>query len=130
MSLDAIGLVCKNLEASQMFYKPLGLNFIAEGEGAHMEAQTPSGIRVMLDSEDLMKRINPEWEKKAGTTMTLGFVQESPNDVDSVVKALLENGGRLVKEPWDAFWGQRYATVLDPDGHQVDIFATLPNNLT
>jgi uncharacterized glyoxalase superfamily protein PhnB len=27
--------------------------------------------------------------------------------------------------PWDAFWGQRYATVLDPDGNQVDLFAPL-----
>ena len=29
-------------------------------------------------------------------------------------------------EPWDAFWGQRYATVLDPDGNSVDLFAALP----
>jgi uncharacterized glyoxalase superfamily protein PhnB len=25
----------------------------------------------------------------------------------------------------DAFWGQRYATVLDPDGNSVDLFASL-----
>jgi hypothetical protein len=25
----------------------------------------------------------------------------------------------------DAFWGQRYATVLDPDGNPVDLFAPL-----
>jgi uncharacterized glyoxalase superfamily protein PhnB len=29
--------------------------------------------------------------------------------------------------PWDAFWGQRYATVLDPDGNSVDLFAALPS---
>ena len=28
-------------------------------------------------------------------------------------------------EPMDAFWGQRYATVLDPDGNSVDLFAEL-----
>jgi uncharacterized glyoxalase superfamily protein PhnB len=28
-------------------------------------------------------------------------------------------------EPFDAFWGQRYATVLDPDGNGVDLFAPL-----
>ena len=26
-------------------------------------------------------------------------------------------------EPFDAFWGQRYAQVKDPDGNPVDIFA-------
>jgi uncharacterized glyoxalase superfamily protein PhnB len=25
--------------------------------------------------------------------------------------------------PYDAPWGQRYATVLDPDGNIVDLFA-------
>lgn len=27
--------------------------------------------------------------------------------------------------PFDAPWGQRYATVLDPDGNHVDLFAPL-----
>ena len=26
-------------------------------------------------------------------------------------------------KPWDAFWGQRYAVLHDPDGHQVDLYA-------
>ena len=30
-------------------------------------------------------------------------------------------------EPFDAFWGQRYATVRDPDGNAVDLFAALPS---
>jgi uncharacterized glyoxalase superfamily protein PhnB len=28
-------------------------------------------------------------------------------------------------EPWDAFWGQRYATAKDPDGNHVDLFASI-----
>ena len=29
------------------------------------------------------------------------------------------------KEPWDAFWGQRYAQLRDPDGVPVDLYAAL-----
>ncbi|MGB5655838.1 MAG: glyoxalase, partial [Acidimicrobiia bacterium] len=29
------------------------------------------------------------------------------------------------RAPFDAFWGQRYATVLDPDGNGVDLFAPI-----
>jgi hypothetical protein len=29
------------------------------------------------------------------------------------------------KEPWDAFLGQRYAVVADPDANHVDLFAPL-----
>ena len=39
---------------------------------------------------------------------------------------LLEAGGTSHKEPWDAFWGQRYAQVADPDGTIVDLYAPLP----
>ena len=28
-------------------------------------------------------------------------------------------------KPYDAPWGQRYATILDPDGNMVDLFAPL-----
>jgi hypothetical protein len=28
-------------------------------------------------------------------------------------------------KPWDAFWGQRYAVVHDPDGNGVDLLAPL-----
>lgn len=27
--------------------------------------------------------------------------------------------------PWDAVWGQRYATVHDPDGNAVGLYAPL-----
>ena len=28
-------------------------------------------------------------------------------------------------DPWDAFWGQRYAQLRDPDGVRVDLYVTL-----
>ena len=41
------------------------------------------------------------------------------------VGALVAAGYQGGKEPWDAFWGQRYAQVFDPDGNSVDLFAPL-----
>ncbi len=38
---------------------------------------------------------------------------------------LVGAGYRGHLEPFDAFWGMRYATVLDPEGDGVDLFATL-----
>jgi uncharacterized glyoxalase superfamily protein PhnB len=45
--------------------------------------------------------------------------------VDAAYQRLTAAGYAGRKEPWDAFWGQRYATVLDPDGNSVDLFAPL-----
>jgi uncharacterized glyoxalase superfamily protein PhnB len=38
---------------------------------------------------------------------------------------VVEAGFTGEKEPWDAFWGQRYAQLADPDGVPVDLFAAL-----
>jgi len=46
-------------------------------------------------------------------------------DVDRLYRELTAAGAHGYKEPWDAFWGQRYAQVHDPDGNVVDLFAPL-----
>ncbi len=49
----------------------------------------------------------------------------SPADVDETYASLVASGAGAHHEPWDAFWGQRYATVVDPDGNHIDLFANL-----
>ena len=39
----------------------------------------------------------------------------------------LQQGHPEALAPFDAPWGQRYATVEDPDGTSVDLFAPLPS---
>jgi uncharacterized glyoxalase superfamily protein PhnB len=46
-------------------------------------------------------------------------------DVDAVHARVVRAGFRSKKDPWDAFWGQRYAQLIDPDDNVVDLFAQL-----
>jgi uncharacterized glyoxalase superfamily protein PhnB len=55
--------------------------------------------------------------------MGLAFLLESPAEVDQVYAELTTLGYEGYKKPWDAFWGQRYAIILDPDGVGVSLFA-------
>jgi uncharacterized glyoxalase superfamily protein PhnB len=126
MSLDAIGIIAQDCAASVAFYALLGVDFKQAGGAEHFEASTPSGVRLMLDSVALIKSFHPEWKKPSGSGVILCFKQASATDVDRLY-AKLTAGHRGVKEPWDAFWGQRYACVLDPDGNQIDLFAPLKN---
>ena len=52
---------------------------------------------------------------------------DSPADVDAVYAELIASGVGGHKEPWDAFWGARFAQVRDPDGNVVAHFAPLRN---
>jgi catechol 2,3-dioxygenase-like lactoylglutathione lyase family enzyme len=126
--LDAFGIVVSDMARSLAFYRKLGLEFPdgAESEG-HVEAQISGGMRYMLDSEDLVKSFDSSWQRPQGGHVHAGaFRCDSPDDVNQVYADLLDAGGETHKEPWDAFWGQRYAQVTDPDGNLVDLYAPLP----
>jgi len=125
MSLDAIGIVSKNIQESIKFYAILGVCLEQAGGPDHYEGTTPSGVRIMADSAELMKKLNPNWEEPVGCGVILCFKQNSPKVVDELFAKICAAGFKSVKEPWDAFWGQRYSSVQDPDGNRIDIFASL-----
>lgn len=126
MSLDAIGVVVRNMKSALSFYQLFGLSFTAFGEdNHHYEATTPSGIRLMLDSEELIAKLHPDHRYGEGGRISLAFAQQSAQDVDALHSQIVAAGFTSDREPFDAFWGQRYCTLKDPDGNIVAIFAPL-----
>jgi uncharacterized glyoxalase superfamily protein PhnB len=121
--LNALGIVASDLERSRTFYRLLGVE-IAEGSD-HVEATLPNGFRLMLDTEDVIRSFRPDWTRETGNQLALAFDCGSPAEVDETYARIVEAGFESEKEPWDAFWGHRYAQVRDPDGVGVDLFAAL-----
>ena len=125
-ALNAIGIVASSMAESIRFYRALGLDLPeTPGEG-HIEAALPNGVRLMLDSEETILSFNSEWTRETGNQLSLAFECESPEQVDELYGAVTGAGFHGEKEPWDAFWGQRYAQLQDPDGVPVDLYAGLP----
>lgn len=124
-TLAAIGITVADLSASIEFYRLLGLEFpTPEDAGGHIEATGPGGLRVMLDTVAVIHGFNPDWRPPVGgPAMSLAFECADAAEVDAVVSRIAQAGFTVQREPWDAFWGQRYATVADPDGNHVDVFA-------
>ncbi len=121
--LDAIGIVSADLDRSRAFYALLGVE-IAEGN-EHVEAVAPNGMRLMFDTEDVIRSFAPDWKRATGNQISIAFACASPAEVDEVYARVVAAGFHGEKEPWDAFWGHRYAQLLDPDGVAVDLFAAL-----
>jgi catechol 2,3-dioxygenase-like lactoylglutathione lyase family enzyme len=124
--LDLVGIVVSDMAAAIAFYRRLGLEFPDDTEGyGHVEA-TVGGTRVALDSEETVRSLDPGWDPGGSGRIGLAFVCDSPADVDRLFGELVDEGVEPHREPWDAFWGQRYAQVRDPDGNGIDLFAPLP----
>ena len=124
---DAFGVVVSDMTRSVAFYRILGLDFPEGAESEdHVEAEA-GGVRYMLDSESVIRSFDQEWQRPTGGHAHGGaFRCESPEEVDRTYSELLSAGGTAHREPWDAFWGQRYAQVRDPDGTVLDLYAPLP----
>jgi catechol 2,3-dioxygenase-like lactoylglutathione lyase family enzyme len=127
---DFFGVVVSDMARSVAFYRRLGLDFPEGAESEqHVEAPLPGGMRYALDTEDVIRSFDPEWKRPTeGHAAGGAFRCESPEEVDRVYGELLQAGASPHKEPWDAFWGMRYAQLKDPDGTLIDLYASLPQS--
>ncbi len=126
--LDLVGIVVADMAASLAFYRRLGLAIPAEAdELPHVELTLDTGLRLAWDTEAVITSFDPSFEPGRRTgRVSLAFLCDSPDAVDATYADLVGAGHEGHLEPWDAFWGQRYAVVHDPDGNTVDLFAPLP----
>jgi len=125
--LDMVGIVVDDMARSLAFYRELGIP-IPEGAETedHVEVALPSGVRFAWDQIDMVRSFNPDFQPTSGDgRVALAFLCESAAEVDAVCGRLVAAGYAIHKQPWDAFWGQRYAMVRDPDGNGLDLFAPL-----
>ena len=123
--LNAIGIVVSDMAESIRFYRLLGLDVPETPDEGHVDTFLPNGVRFMLDSEETILSFRSDWKRQEGNQLALAFECESPAEVDEVYARVTAGGFRGEKEPWDAFWGQRYAQLLDPNGVPVDLYAAL-----
>jgi catechol 2,3-dioxygenase-like lactoylglutathione lyase family enzyme len=123
--LNAIGIAVSDMATSIRFYRLLGLDVPETPDEDHVDAFLPNGVRFMLDSEDVMRSFRDDWTRETGNQIGVALECGSPAEVDEVYARVTGAGFHGEKEPWDAFWGQRYAVLLDPDGVEVGLYAAL-----
>lgn len=120
-----VEIVAKDLRRSLDFYRLLGLA-VPEPEGPHVEVSLPEGNRLAFDTEETIAGMHPGWTPpQTGGRVAIAFGVDSAADVDALFERLTAAGYPGTLKPFDAPWGQRYATVEDPDGTSVDLFAAL-----
>ena len=123
--LDMIGLIADDLTRTLAFYRRLGLEFEDGAENQpHVEATLPGGVRIAWDPVETIRSFQPDFEPSyGGGRIGLAFTCVDAADVDATYEKFVADGHRGLRAPWDAPWGQRYATIEDPDGNGIDLFA-------
>jgi catechol 2,3-dioxygenase-like lactoylglutathione lyase family enzyme len=123
----AIGFPVADMGRSLEFYRALGLDVPAGADDQpHVEIPLAPGVKLLLDTHATITSFDPGFTPPAGGSASLAFDCGDPAGVDAMYEQLTTAGYKTHLEPWDAFWGQRYAVVYDPDGNGVDLYAALP----
>ena len=119
-------IVVKDMGAALAFYRVLGL-VVPDGQEDEMqvEAAQPNGFALGFLTEAAMAGSPLGWTPPVGQRVSLAFSCDTPAEVDAVHASVTAAGHTAVTPPWDTPWGQRYASLRDPDGNRVDLFASL-----
>lgn len=124
--LDAVGVVVADMAKTLAFYRLLGLDVPADADAApHAEVVLPGGLRLMFDTEAEVRSFHPDRQPPGAGRVGLACSLPTPAAVDAAYAELVGAGHHGELAPFDAPWGQRYATVLDPNGVGVDLYAPL-----
>jgi catechol 2,3-dioxygenase-like lactoylglutathione lyase family enzyme len=125
--LDAFGIVVDDMARSLAFYRALGLDIPDDADSQpHVEVELGGGVRLMFDPVETIRSFDPGWQPPTGGhRIALALRCADPAALDALHDRLVGLGHRSHKAPWDAFWGQRYAILRDPDGNDVELYAAL-----
>lgn len=120
-----VEIFSRDVPRSIEFYRLLGLAVPNAGApDPHVEVELPGGNRLAFDAEQTITGMHPDWAPPdSAGRVAIAFGLDSPADVDAMFERLTKAGHPGSLQPFDAPWGQRFATVLDPDGNLVDLFA-------
>lgn len=111
-------LVAADADAAIRFYREafgadeLIRNRTADGRIMHCELLLLGGRLLVADDFEADPVSSPA--RLGGTTIRLHLYVP---DVDEIYARALAAGATGLVEPYDAFWGDRYAMIRDPAGH-------------
>jgi catechol 2,3-dioxygenase-like lactoylglutathione lyase family enzyme len=114
--LSSVLLNVSDLERSRRFYGDhLGLPLVAEPEKDHVLVFLAGPTSLVIHAHgDFKGSAVPGPEDPGAVLLFL-----SVDDVDAATEELRSAGVTVAAEPADQPWGERTATVFDPDGHPI-----------
>ena len=121
--VNQLNLIVADMEATLAFYRALGLEIEPSPGGKHAEAKLPGGLSLEWDTASSAGTWDSGWEGGGGGSVVIGFAVGDRAEVDELFATLTAAGHRGHQQPYDAFWGARYAIVDDPDGRAVGIMS-------
>lgn len=132
--LGQVNLIVGDMDAALAFYRRLGMQVRFDGgewpagSGArHVALDNGGGVILELDNHEMAAIYHAGWRNggAGGPAVVCTFSVASRAAVDECYRALTADGHVGRQEPYDAFFGARYAVVRDPEGNDVGLMSPI-----
>lgn len=124
---NQVNIITRDWQATLAFYRLVGLDLDTgtewpPGSGAmHANASTQAAETTVEFDNPPMLRAYASEQAAEEITVILGFAFDSASEVDAACERVAAAGHPVLRAPYDAFWGSRYAIVRDPSGNAVGL---------
>lgn len=117
VSLLTLGVI--DLPVLRAFYKSLGWEETEFSSDQYAVFKTAGVLLSLFPIAELAKDAGIKFAQTPETfsPVTFAINVEKSEQVDSTIKEIREAGGKLLREPSDAFWGGRTAYFADPENN-------------
>jgi predicted lactoylglutathione lyase len=118
--LNQVNLIVTDLERAKEFWAVLGWQSTPRHPKAAL-ISFPNGMDLVLHEPEFAKRWDPGFSGASAGSMVIDVNLPGREAVDDTYTRVLAAGYRSSVEPWDTFFGARYAIVCDQDGHRIGL---------
>ena len=115
--ISIVTLGVDDLDRATAFYEAMGLKRHQRFTDGVAFFQLGGVILSLFPREDLARDAGIEMGPAAASSLALAHNTRSAAEVDAVLDAATQAGGRIVKPATTAFWGGRSVYFADPEGH-------------
>jgi hypothetical protein len=108
-----------DLPVLRKFYQSLGWEETEMSSDQYAVFKTAGVLLSLFPIEELAKDAGIELTTSPDTyrPVTFAINVDQPEQVDTTIEEIREAGGKILREPSDAFWGGRTAYFADPENN-------------
>lgn len=118
--LAQVNLIVTDLARAKEFWALLGWHSTPRHANAAL-LSFPNGMNLVLHEPEFAQRWDPAFAGAGAGSTVIDINMPSREAVDDAHAQVVAAGFLSSVEPWDTFFGARYAIVRDHDGHRIGL---------
>ncbi len=118
--LAQVNFIVTDLERAKEFWALLGWQSTPRHPNAAV-LSFPNGMNLVLHEPEFARLWDPAYAGPNAGSTVVDVNLSSREAVDETHACVVAAGHTSSVDPWDTFFGARYAIVCDPDGHRIGL---------